>query len=60
MKGSGEYKSILQTIIDEAQDKLTAWELSFLSNIEMKLDKGFSLTEDQADKLEQIYSDRVK
>lgn len=53
------YKDWVRDIIDESQDKLTAWELKFIADIEMKLDKGYTLSQAQAEKLESIYVDRT-
>lgn len=45
----------LDTILTEAEDKLSEWEANFINDIEMKLNQGLDLTPKQADKLEQIY-----
>jgi hypothetical protein len=49
------YKDWLVSILIEATDKLNDWELSFITNIDMRLGNGIQLTETQAEKLEQIY-----
>lgn len=49
------YRQWISDIETEASDRLTPWETSFIANITMKLDNLFQLTEEQANKLEQIY-----
>jgi len=53
------YQSWIESIVDEASDELSDWESSFLSDIQMRLDKGYNLTENQAKKLESIYTDKT-
>lgn len=50
----------IQRIIDEAQDKLSIWEMKFISDMELAIIKWGALTENQQNKLEQIYNDRTK
>ena len=54
------YKSWVQAIIDEASDELNAWEMKFIADMETRLACGGSLTESQAKKLEQIYSEKTE
>ena len=44
----------------EHAHKLTSWEMDFVEELEDKLDHGEDLTEKQADKLDQIYEERVE
>ena len=50
------YKSWTDALEYEALDKLNDWELSFISSITMRLDKGIDLTQSQAEILEKIYT----
>ncbi len=50
----------VNTILDEASDDLTPWELKFISDIQIGLAKQWQLTEAQEKKLEQIYADKTK
>ncbi len=50
------YISWIEAIEKEASDKLSDWENTFVANIIMRLDNGYTLTQSQAEKLEQIYT----
>jgi hypothetical protein len=50
----------LQTIRDEAEEKLTSWELNFIDSIEGKLAFGGQLSEKQENILERIYAEKTK
>jgi hypothetical protein len=50
----------LNTIVDEASDDLSAWELKFISDMQIRLQNGWKWTEAQEKKLEQIYADKTK
>jgi len=50
----------LNTILDEALDKLNDWETNFIEDISIRLNAGWPLTEAQAEKLEQIYANKTK
>jgi hypothetical protein len=54
------YKYWCKTIIEEAEDELSDWELKFIDNIDNRLLMGYNLTEAQANKLESIYSSKTK
>lgn len=47
----------LQTILLEASDKLTDWEMRFITDMEHRLDVGSQLTQYQQEKLEEIYAE---
>jgi len=49
----------LNTILEEASDKLTDWETNFISNIERILDFGWILSEAQEATLEKIYAEKT-
>lgn len=53
-------KSWIDAIITEASDDLTAWELKFISDIEIKVDNGWMLTQKQEEILERIYAEKTK
>jgi hypothetical protein len=53
------YQSWLDTIYDEASDKLTSWETDFIENIGGRLAFGNNLTERQAEILERIYTEKT-
>ena len=48
-----------ETIVEEAQDKLNDWESKFISDLEIKVMSGRTLTENQEKKLEQIYAEKT-
>lgn len=50
----------INTIVDEASDDLSAWELKFISDMQIRLQNGWSWTQAQEEKLEQIYADKTK
>lgn len=50
------YKSWVMAITDEASDKLNDWEMQFIGSLESKLLQYQNLTQNQAEKLEQIYT----
>lgn len=49
------YKGWLDALETEASDKLTNWESSFVANIRMRVDSGYTLTEPQEEVLEKLY-----
>lgn len=49
----------IDTILNEAQDKLNSWELKFVSDMENKIYNSWSWTEAQERKLEQIYAEKT-
>jgi len=49
----------LDTILEEASDKLTKWESNFLVGIEKALDFGWILSEAQEATLEKIYAEKT-
>lgn len=53
------YQSWLDAIKDEALDKLTAWEITFIESIESQLTYK-NLSEKQAEILERIYASKTK
>jgi hypothetical protein len=54
------YKSWLEAIYDEAEEKLTSWERDFINSIAQRLSLDIPLTEKQARILEQIYAEKTK
>lgn len=54
------YKTWVDTIINEASDDLSDWENSFLDSISGKLTLGYNLSENQAEKLEELYTKHTK
>lgn len=53
-------KHWLETIMNEAMDELTPWELKFVSDMETRLDNNWTFNQSQQEKLEQIYANRTK
>ena len=53
------YQAWVNTIIDEAQDKLSEWESGFVDSINQQLDKNRNLSQKQAEILERIYSEKT-
>lgn len=54
------YQSWVDAIIEEASDELNDWETKFMDNIQIRLNFGNQLTEEQARKLEEIYTTVTK
>lgn len=52
-------KSWVKAIMEEASDELTDWESRFVSDMEIRLTRGYVLTQSQEDKLEQIYAEKT-
>lgn len=53
------YKDWVKAIEEEASDELTSWEIDFVESIKGKLEKGYKLSEKQAEVLERIYSEKT-
>lgn len=53
------YQHWIDTIMNEASDKLTNWETDFVDNISTQLLYRGTLTQYQAEKLEQIYAEKT-
>lgn len=53
-------KQFWEAIVDEAQDELNAWEMKFISDIEIRVRSEWPLSEAQEKKLEQIYANKTK
>lgn len=51
--------SWIQAILEEASDELSDWEINFIDDMKLILDGGWTLTQNQEDKLEQIYADKT-
>lgn len=49
------YQQWITDILEESSDKLNDWESTFIDNIQVKITNGWQLTENQAEKLEQMY-----
>lgn len=58
-QGNEVYRSWVNAIINEAQDKLSEWETNFVNSIENQLDMGRTLSQRQAEILERIYADKT-
>lgn len=54
------YMSWVDTILNEASDKLNDWETHFMSNMLDKVSHRWPLTEGQAKSLEKIYAEKTK
>lgn len=54
------YQDWIDTIFDEAEDTLNDWEKTFLDDIQTWLNKSGRLTQNQAKKLEDIYTEKTK
>lgn len=52
-------KHWLDSILEEASNELNDWETNFISDIEVKLNNNWRLTENQENKLEQIYAEKT-
>lgn len=50
------HKYWVDTILTEASDGLTDWEKNFISDMKIRLDNSWPLTDYQEAKLEQIYT----
>jgi len=49
------YRAWHEAIMNEGEDKLTDWERKFIDSMDGILAANFTLTQSQAEKLEQIY-----
>lgn len=58
-QGTEIVKSWYYAILDEAEEKLTDWERTFLDSIKWKIDNHSILTDRQYDKLESIYAEKT-
>lgn len=54
------YQSWVDAILNEASDDLNDWETKFMDNIQIRLNFGNQLTEEQVRKLEEIYTTTTK
>lgn len=54
------YQKWIEDILTEASDNLNDWETTFVASIQMRLDTGRNLTQNQAEKLETIYAEKTK
>ena len=48
------------TILDEASDELNDWETNFISNVYNRVFSNQPLTQNQEERLEQIYAHKTK
>lgn len=53
-------KDWVDTIIQEASDELNDWESKFVDDMLIRIYSGKQLTENQQNKLEQIYTEKTK
>lgn len=53
------YQQWLKAIDEEATEDLTHWEEKFLEDIRAKVVNGWSITQFQAEKLEEIYAEKT-
>lgn len=53
------YKNWVDTILDEASDELTDWEINFIESINNQLVSGRTLSQKQADIVERIYAEKT-
>jgi hypothetical protein len=56
-KDNDTLKYWVKTILDEASDRLSAWETKFIADIEPRVLNNRPLTQGQEEKLEQIYAE---
>lgn len=49
----------LDTILEEASDKLNSWETSFIDSIDFRVRSGQSLSQKQEEILERIYAKKT-
>ena len=49
------YLQWIRTISEESLDDLNEWEHGFIVNVQQRLNVNLTLTEEQANKLEEIY-----
>jgi hypothetical protein len=52
-------KQWITDVVEEASDRLTVWEMKFISDMEVRVNNGQQLTEQQEKKLEEIYADKT-
>ncbi len=59
MQPNEVHKQWLETIVDEASDKLTDWETKFIASIAVRIENGASITQSQEETLEKIYAEKT-
>ncbi len=52
-------KQWINDVVEEASDRLSAWEMKFIADMEVRVTNGQPLTEQQEKKLEEIYADKT-
>ena len=52
-------KSWIDTIFEEAEEKLTDWERDFVTSVQARNNLGRDLTQKQEEILERIYSEKT-
>lgn len=52
-------KEWIDSIIKEASDELSDWEMEFVESVQKRNNKGQDLTEKQQDILERIYAEKT-
>ena len=52
-------KQWINDVIEEASDRLTMWEMKFIADMEHRVNNNQPLTQQQEEKLEQIYADKT-
>lgn len=60
MPDADTLRHYIDTILNEAEDKLTDWERSFLDSVDLQLTQKGDLTVKQAEIVERIYNEKVK
>lgn len=53
-------KHWLDTIINEASDDLTDWEIKFIDDVSIRINNKWPLTRTQEEKLEEIYANKTE
>jgi len=54
------YKDWVATIISEASDRLSDWEIKFINDMEFILSSSRNLSQGQAEKLDELYARYTK
>ena len=52
-------RSWFEAVMDEAEEKLNDWERNFMAKIQWKVENYMELTENQYNKLEEIYAEKT-
>lgn len=59
MNANDALRMLNELMEDDVVDTLNSWESDFIYDLSIRAEKGFNLTENQANKLKEIFNDKV-